>query len=332
MSVGYRHRDAHRHRTRGALLLALSASTPVAVAAWMVGCGEDELLPPVAVGSIPGLTVEVDSTESVGLAGYFSDPDGDELSYAASSSNDGVATVAISGDSVAVTGVASGSAEITVTASDGSFSALQDFTASVRLTDREVLEMLYDELGGDGWTDNTNWKTDKPLDRWYGVSTNALRRVDTLSLWNNSLTGEIPPELGDLSNLRALSLASNSLTGEIPPELGDLSKLEFLSLVANSLTGEIPSELGDLSSLLLLVLSFNSLTGEIPSELGDLSSLEWLYLDNNSLAGEIPRDFLDLSSLAVFYWDENDGLCAPDTSEFDDWLDGLFEWRGPRCD
>ena len=308
MSVGYRHRDAHRHRTSGALRLALGVSVLVAVAAWLVGCGEDELRPPVAVGSMPDLTVEVDSTGSVGLAGYFSDPDGDELGYAASSSNDEVATAVISGDAVAVTGVARGSAEITVTASDGSFSALQDFTASVRLTDREVLEMLYDELGGDGWTDNTNWKTDKPLDRWYGVSTNALRRVDTLSLWNNSLTGEIPPELGDLSNLRALSLASNSLAGEIPPELGDLS------------------------SLLLLVLSFNSLTGETPSELGDLSSLEWLYLDNNSLAGEIPRDFLDLSSLAVFYWYENDGLCAPDTSEFDDWLDGLFEWRGPRCD
>ena len=132
MSVGYRHRDAHRHRTSGALRLALGVSVLVAVASWVVGCGEDEPQPPVPVGSIPGLTVEVDSTESVGLAGYFSDPDGDELGYAASSSNDGVATVAISGDSVAVTGVASGSAEITVTASDGSFTASQDFTYCIR--------------------------------------------------------------------------------------------------------------------------------------------------------------------------------------------------------
>ncbi len=351
MSVNY------RHRTRGALRLALSVSVPVAVAAWVVGCGEGENRPPVAVGTIWDLTVtvEVGSTESVDLAGYFSDPDGDRLGYAASSSNAEVATVAVSGDSVAVTGMAIGSAEITVTASDGSFSASQDFTASVH-ADRRVLKTLYDELGGDGWYDNTNWKTDKPLDEWHGVSTNADGRVDALILWANSLTGAIPPELGSLSNLlrlelhrnsltgeipselgslpdlRWLYLDNNSLSGEIPPELGDLSNLESLSLSFNRLRGEIPSELGSLSNLELLDLRGNSLTGEIPPELGDLSSLEFLWLDSNSLTGEIPRDFLDLSALFRFYWNDNEGLCAPDTTEFDNWLDGLEGWRGPRCD
>jgi len=33
-----------------------------------------------------------------------------------------------------------------------------------------------------------------------------------------------------------------------------------------------------------------------------------------------------------FFWDDNDGLCVPNTSEFDDWLDGIALWRGPRCD
>ena len=36
------------------------------------------------------------------------------------------------------------------------------------------------------------------------------------------MTGEIPPELGGLSNLTELYL-DNQLTGEIPPELGGLS-------------------------------------------------------------------------------------------------------------
>ena len=323
---------SYRNRTRGAFRLALSVSVLVAGTAWVVGCGEGDPRPPVAVGSIPGLTVEVDSTESVDLAGYFSDPDGDELSYAASSSNDEVATVAISGDSVAVTGVAIGSAEINLTASDGSLSASQDFTASVFTADRRVLEILYDELGGDGWTDNTNWKTDKPLDEWYGVSANADGRVDTLILWANGLTGEIPSELGSLSDLEVLSLVGNSLTGAIPSELGDLSNLRVLNLTSNSLTGEIPSKLSNLSNLRALYLTGNSLTDKVPSELGDLSSLEDLHLDNNSLTGEIPLDFLDLSSLLLFYWDVNNGLCAPDTSEFDDWLDGLWDWVGPRCD
>ena len=338
MPAIYRHRDAHRNRTHDALRLPLSVSVPVAVAAWVVGCGEDEPQPPVAVGGIPEQTVEVGSTESAGLAGYFSDPDGDELSYAASSSDAEVATVAISGDSVAVTGVAIGSAEITVTASDdGGFSASQDFTASVFLTDRRVLEILYDELGGDGWRNNTNWKTDKPLDEWHGVSINAYGRVDKLTLSANDLTGEIPPELGSLSDLEylrisgSLTLLTDSyLTGAIPPELGSLSNLETLHLSSNFLTGEIPPELGDLPNLERLWLDSNSLTGEIPPELGDLLRLRWLGLANNSLTGEIPLGFLDIS-LNVLDWGDNEGLCAPDTIEFDDWLDGIPNWSGPRC-
>ena len=37
------------------------------------------------------------------------------------------------------------------------------------------------------------------------------------------MTGEIPTELGNLSNLTTLSLNENQLTGEIPTELGNLS-------------------------------------------------------------------------------------------------------------
>ena len=45
-------------------------------------------------------------------------------------------------------------------------------------------------------------------------------RPSWLYLYDNQLTGEIPPELGRLSNLTGLFLHGNQLTGEIPPELG----------------------------------------------------------------------------------------------------------------
>ena len=44
------------------------------------------------------------------------------------------------------------------------------------------------------------------------------------------MTGEIPSELGGLSNLEVLDLDNNQLTGEIPPELGGLSNLTGLWL------------------------------------------------------------------------------------------------------
>ena len=59
------------------------------------------------------------------------------------------------------------------------------------------------------------------------------------------MTGEIPPELGGLSNLTGLFLRDNQLTGEIPPELGGLSNLQQLYLGGNQLTGCVPDGLRD---------------------------------------------------------------------------------------
>ena len=256
----------------------------VAAALWAVGC--DKAVPngaPEAVGEIDDLEIRVGTTVEIVLAAYFSDPDGDDLVYSASSSDTNVATVAVSGDTLAVTGVAVGSAQITVTASDGSLSATQTFVATVRPpTNREVLEILYDETDGDNWTDNGNWLTDRPLGEWYGVHTNADGRVVGVSPSFNNLTGPIPPELGYLSDLEWLLLRVNNLTGPIPPELGNLSSLATLLLNDNNLTGPIPPELGNLSSLATPTLNDNNLSGPIPPELGDLSGLVQLHMYNNA--------------------------------------------------
>ena len=61
------------------------------------------------------------------------------------------------------------------------------------------------------------------------------------------MTGEIPPELGGLSNLTQLWLNDNQLTGEIPPELSNLSNLSELYLSGNGLTGCVPVGLRDVA-------------------------------------------------------------------------------------
>jgi len=67
----------------------------------------------------------------VSVASAFSDPDGDALTYAATSSASDVASVAVSDATVTVTGVSAGTANVTVTASDlGGLSAQQAFEAT----------------------------------------------------------------------------------------------------------------------------------------------------------------------------------------------------------
>ena len=118
--------------------------------------------------------------------------------------------------------------------------------------------------------DSDNWLSDAPLGEWAGINTDDDGRVTVLNLEGNGLSGEVPPELGSLSNLSWLMLNGNGLSGEIPAELGNLSNLNVLRLDNTHLSGEIPAELGNLSNLEHLGLSsFNDLSGCVPSSLED---------------------------------------------------------------
>ena len=45
------------------------------------------------------------------------------------------------------------------------------------LSDRDVLEILYEATGGPNWTNSNNWLTDAPLRDWYGVGVDGEGRV-----------------------------------------------------------------------------------------------------------------------------------------------------------
>ena len=110
-------------------------------------------------------------------------------------------------------------------------------------------------------------------------------------------SGPLPPQLGRLVNLIHLDLRDNQLTGAIPPELGQLVNLTYLHLGINQLTGAIPPQLGQLINLTYLDLSRNQLAGPIPTELGRLVNLEKLYLGVNQLTGPLPPQLGQLQNL-----------------------------------
>ncbi|MCK4761733.1 MAG: fibronectin type III domain-containing protein [Candidatus Aminicenantes bacterium] len=121
-----------------------------------------------------------------------------------------------------------------------------------------------------------------------------LKKLHTLDLSNNRLSGTIPAWIGQLRGLRKLDLRYNRLSGGIPAWIGNLKNLEVLLLDGNMLSGPIPEELGRLSKLKILRLGHNRLTGEIPSSMGKLTGLadnksnfKWngLYTSDASLAG-----------------------------------------------
>ena len=104
-------------------------------------------------------------------------------------------------------------------------------------TDRAALVALYNATSGPNWTINTNWLTTAALSEWYGVTTDVDGRVTHVYLAQNELNGELPVELGDLTNLQILYLSQNMLSGAIPAALGDLTNLRQLYLNQNMLSG-----------------------------------------------------------------------------------------------
>ena len=265
------------------------------------------------------------------------------------SSDQAVATVSEHG---LVTATGNGSAHISAASGESSAHATVTVAIAVASPDREVLVRLYNETNGTGWTNNENWMSDQPLDRWQGITTNSAGNVEQLQLSTSGVSGEIPAALGDLADLKGLFLSINGLSGEIPSSLGRLSRLEYLDLSSNDLSGEIPSSLGDLTRLKYLNLSNNNLSGEIPASLGNLSGLEHLDLSRNGLSGGIPREWGNLVSLLELNLFENTALsgplpgglsrssiqflqlhltqvCAPRNAGFQAWLQGIPE-KSPR--
>jgi len=104
---------------------------------------------------------------------------------------------------------------------------------------------------------------------------------------------ELPPEIGQLAKLQSLDFSFNHLS-ELPSEIGQLANLQSLNLSSNQLS-ELPLEIGQLSSLQSLDFSFNHLS-ELPSEIGQLSSLQSLDLHNNQL-DVLPAEIGDLANL-----------------------------------
>lgn len=224
-----------------------------------------------------------------------------------------------------VTGRGEGNATISASISGAEGSA----GVKVVSQDWAALVALYRATDGDNWHRNQGWLSDLPIGQWLGINVDGTRVIEinlgdnnlrgqippemgqlselwTLLLYNNLLTGPIPRSMGMLHNLRQLWLWGNNLTGHIPSELGNLSSLRELSLGGNSLEGPIPVSILQLQQLSTLGLGQNRLTGSIPPAITGLTSVQWLYLGGNRLSGRIPAELGSLPELYVLQLGRNE--------------------------
>nr|GMC93643.1 LRR receptor-like serine/threonine-protein kinase GSO2 [Ipomoea batatas] len=98
----------------------------------------------------------------------------------------------------------------------------------------------------------------------YDYVGNNLKLMSGIDLSANRLIGEIPFELGNLTEILALNLSHNNLNGTIPETFSKLDNIESLDLSHNMLSGKIPNTLLKLKWLEVFTVAYNNLTGAIP--------------------------------------------------------------------
>ena len=162
------------------------------------------------------------------------------------------------------------------------------------------------------------------------VNMKSLAKIQLCCQMGEGLYGEIPKDIGKLTELRVLSLGESRLHCSIPKSFGKLRKLWFLDLKSArylrsgfenlfslsalrfmrlplaGLNGTLPDEFGlYFPALIECRLSGNHLSGRIPSTLGHMRNLRRLNLARNYLTGKIPKSIGSIRTLQFAVFSEN---------------------------
>ena len=116
-------------------------------------------------------------------------------------------------------------------------------------SERSILESFYKALDGDKWEHKENWLSDKPLNEWYGITTDEEGKVVKIQL-SDTMTGKVPANLKHLKKLQSLHL--DCMAGGIRLEVNNYPSLKELKLSDNveKVSVENCSELEKLSATL----------------------------------------------------------------------------------
>ena len=139
--------------------LSGSLSVPVTV--------EPNRPPETVRDSLPSLSIQERNSETVNVAQYFTDPNGQALTYTAESDDPAVATASVSGSTMTVTAVTIGTATVTVTATDP-YGLTASLSGTVTVIERvnqapEARGQINDISRSAGWSGSLELEGETPL-------------------------------------------------------------------------------------------------------------------------------------------------------------------------
>ncbi|XP_055800481.1 LRR receptor-like serine/threonine-protein kinase FLS2 [Solanum dulcamara] len=183
----------------------------------------------------------------------------------------------------------------------------------------KVLSISYNQISGSIPSNICQLTELKAINGTIPASLGNISTLNILVCRNNRIVGQIPPELGKLSNLligqipeAIFNISSMELEGEIPETIFNRSSLVVIALNFNNLSGRIPTTAGlHLPNLKVLDLGVNQLVAETPLFITNASKLEILDLSDNFLTGTIPTNLGNLRDLRDIFLHTNQLINEP---------------------
>ena len=221
--------------------------------------------PPMPQGTIDEITVTVDASTTLVVSGYFTDADGDALSYEASSSDDDIATVSLADSTATISGEAVGTATITFTATDPrGASAMQEATVAVKTPPMpDSVPPTHDMIVGNHVElDFSTFFTDEDGDELTYTAVTSDAAVATASVNGSVVTttaaDEIDDSVGMIVTLTVTATDPAGLSAE-QEAMVRVSAMEYGTLTGLTVdeNGQLAGSIGGLTIALTSCLTLN---------------------------------------------------------------------------
>ena len=130
----------------------------------------------------------------------------------------------------------------------------------------DALVSLYSHTNGGNWAYKRDWLNTYTPCNWHGIACNETNVIE-IDLYENNLTGELPPEIGNFTFLESLELAKNPLNGSLPRSMINLSHLSYFGFRDTNLCEPPDAEFQAWFTNIPSVLSTNLTCTSVATEL-----------------------------------------------------------------
>ncbi|CAN1344617.1 Receptor-like protein EIX2 [Linum perenne] len=116
--------------------------------------------------------------------------------------------------------------------------------------------------------------------------------LEVLYLDSCQLHGQLTDQIQKFKRLNRLSIRNNSISGPLPLLFGELTSLNYADFADNQINGSLPTSMGELAELTFVDISRNSMEGVMSPDVhfANLTKLGSFYASGNQIVLEVGPD------------------------------------------